>query len=64
MKTIATEEFNNLINEYLGETNKEIVSKLWIYYSLIEEENQKYNLTGFYGEKTYKRGNYWININF
>lgn len=47
MKTIATEEFNNLINEYLGETNKEIVSRLWIYYSLIEEENQKYNLTGF-----------------
>ncbi|WP_369991402.1 16S rRNA (guanine(527)-N(7))-methyltransferase RsmG [Mycoplasmopsis arginini] len=56
MKTIATEEFNNLINEYLGETDKEIVSRLWIYYSLIEEENQKYNLTGFYGERLIKEG--------
>lgn len=56
MKSIATEKFNNLIKEFLPEADNTTVSKLWDYYFLIEQENSKYNLTGFYEEQLVKEG--------
>ncbi|PZV99965.1 16S rRNA (guanine(527)-N(7))-methyltransferase RsmG [Metamycoplasma auris] len=56
MKIIAREEFNKLIQTFLPEVNDVIISNLWDYYILIEEENSKYNLTGFYEQKLIKEG--------
>ncbi|ENY69163.1 Methyltransferase gidB [Metamycoplasma auris 15026] len=56
MKTIAREEFNSLIKTFLTDADDVIISKLWDYYILIEQENKKYNLTGFYLDKLVKEG--------
>ncbi|AWX69624.1 16S rRNA (guanine(527)-N(7))-methyltransferase RsmG [[Mycoplasma] anseris] len=46
----------NLIDQYLPNTPESIKAKLFEYYQLIEQENQKYNLTGFYNEKLFLNG--------
>ncbi|MGX9339255.1 16S rRNA (guanine(527)-N(7))-methyltransferase RsmG [Mycoplasma sp. 1890] len=50
------EEFRRIITQYLCIEDEDIIAKLYLYYQLIEEENKKYNLTGFYGEKLIKEG--------
>ncbi|TPE58070.1 16S rRNA (guanine(527)-N(7))-methyltransferase RsmG [[Mycoplasma] falconis] len=41
----------NLFDKYLPLTSEIVKQNLYQYYVLIEEENSKYNLTGFYDEK-------------
>ncbi|MDD1378528.1 16S rRNA (guanine(527)-N(7))-methyltransferase RsmG [Metamycoplasma hyosynoviae] len=47
---------NSLVDKYLPNTSSLIKQNLYKYYTLIEEENQKYNLTGFYNEKLFCEG--------
>ncbi|AZZ65639.1 16S rRNA (guanine(527)-N(7))-methyltransferase RsmG [Metamycoplasma phocicerebrale] len=56
MKIIAKDNFKQITQEFLGDLTEEVLSKLWDYYCLIELENQKYNLTGFYNETLVKEG--------
>ncbi|WP_102032220.1 16S rRNA (guanine(527)-N(7))-methyltransferase RsmG [Metamycoplasma canadense] len=56
MMIIAPEEFKKIVKTSLNEANENIILKLWDYYFLIEEENKKYNLTGFYNETLIKEG--------
>ncbi len=53
---LTATETNQLFTEYLGNVSEDTLNKLYEYYALIEEENQKYNLTGFYNEKLIKEG--------
>ncbi|TPR54756.1 16S rRNA (guanine(527)-N(7))-methyltransferase RsmG [Metamycoplasma neophronis] len=53
---LTAKETKNLFSEYLGDASEETLQKLYEYYALIEQENQKYNLTGFYNEKLIKEG--------
>ncbi|WP_412031742.1 16S rRNA (guanine(527)-N(7))-methyltransferase RsmG [Metamycoplasma buccale] len=53
---LTAKESFSLIDEYLPKLDIQIKEKLFLYYSLIEEENQKINLTGFFGEKLLKEG--------
>lgn len=53
---ITAEEINKLFKQYFQNADSRNFEKLNLYYRLIEEENQKYNLTGFYDEKLYKFG--------
>lgn len=51
---LTEKESNNLILQSLPQCSKEVLKKLYEYYQLIEQENSKYNLTGFYNEKLLK----------
>ena len=53
---ITLDKRNKLLNEYFPNLANEIKEKLNLYYELIETENSKYNLTGFYDEKLFKYG--------
>lgn len=53
---ITLDKRNKLLNEYFPNLTNEIKEKLNLYYELIETENSKYNLTGFYDEKLFKYG--------
>ncbi|WP_373435389.1 16S rRNA (guanine(527)-N(7))-methyltransferase RsmG [Metamycoplasma equirhinis] len=52
---IAKETFN-ILDEYFYELTPKNKEEIYKYYSLIETENQKYNLTGFYNENLLKEG--------
>ncbi|RMA79073.1 16S rRNA (guanine527-N7)-methyltransferase [Metamycoplasma subdolum] len=53
---ITSEQIKNNLKNYLPFLNNEALEKLEAYYFLIEEENQKYNLTGFKDEKLLNEG--------
>ncbi|MCV3733914.1 16S rRNA (guanine(527)-N(7))-methyltransferase RsmG [Mycoplasma enhydrae] len=56
MKIIAIDNFKKIIKEYINEIDEQTITKLYDYYYLLETENAKYNLTGFYEEKLVKEG--------